>query len=457
MRTRIVPGWSSKPAGRLVRPAGFAMAAVAALIASQPAAAAPYSMARAERAMQAEFQRPDWAAQGDDRAAEALIDLLATARLDGLEPSQFKVASLRKALRRLGSEDSDDVAATKRVFDQAFVRYVTALRSGAAHGWVVVDSDLAPGRETPKQILARAAAAPSLADYVANMAFMPPAYAELRRSIQWGELEDRSRYGLVRLNMDRLRMLPATGRYVLVNAAAQRLEMIDNGRVVDQMKVVVGKAKNPTPVMAAFIRYAALNPYWEVPPDLAAERIAPNVVNEGLGYLKKHGYVVLSDWGASPQTIDPSTVDWKAVADGTIQIRVRQNPGPYNAMGRMKFMFPNREGVYLHDTPDKQLLQEAARLFSGGCVRLEDAPRLSKWMFGETLNPKGAGPDERVDLDKPIPVYIAYLTAMPEDGRIAFYDDIYGRDQAALAEQGGSEPGSQLSSYSRQVATYSSE
>ena len=335
MRTRIVSGWSSKPAGRLVRPAGFAMAAVAALIASQPGSAAPYSMARAERAMQAEFQRPDWAAQGDYRAAEALIDLLATAKLDGLEASQFKIASLRKALRRLGSEDPDDVAAARRAFDQAFVRYVTALRTGAVHGWVVVDADLAPGRETPKQILARAAAAPSLADYIGNMGFMPPAYAELRRSIQWGELEDRSRYGLVRLNMDRLRMLPSTGRYVLVNAAAQRLEMIDNGRVVDQMKVVVGKAKNPTPVMAAYIRYAALNPYWEVPPDLAAERIAPNVVSEGLGYLKKHGYVVLSDWGASPQTIDPSSVDWKAVADGTVQIRVRQNPGPYNAMGRM--------------------------------------------------------------------------------------------------------------------------
>jgi murein L,D-transpeptidase YcbB/YkuD len=96
-------------------------------------------------------------------------------------------------------------------------------------------------------------------------------------------------------------------------------------------------------------------------------------------------------------------------------------------------------------------------LFSGGCVRLEDAPRLSKWMFGETLSPKGAGPDERVDLDKPIPVYIAYLTAMPEGGGIAFYDDIYGRDQAAMAEQGSSEPASRLSNYSRQVATYSSE
>jgi murein L,D-transpeptidase YcbB/YkuD len=443
MRTRIISGWSSKPAGRSLRPAGFAMAALAALIAAQPSAAAPYSMARAEREMQSAFERPDWAAPGDQRAAEALIDLLATAKLDGLDPSQFKTASLRKALRRLGSDDPDDAARASQAFDQALVRYVTALRLGAAHGWVVVDSELAPSQETPKQILARAAAAPSLADYVGNMGFMHPAYAALRRSIQWGELEDRSRYGLVRLNMDRLRMLPPTGRYVLVNAAAQRLQMVENGRVVDEMKVVVGKPKNPTPVMAAYIRYAALNPYWEVPPDLAAERIAPNVVHEGLGYLKKHGYVVLSDWGETPEQVDPETIDWQAVVDGKIQIRVRQNPGPYNAMGRMKFMFPNREGVYLHDTPDKQLLQEAARLFSGGCVRLEDAPRLSKWMFGETLSPKGAGPDEKVELEKPIPVYIAYLTAMPEGGEIAFYDDIYGRDQAALAQQGD---GSRLSS-----------
>jgi L,D-transpeptidase YcbB len=436
MRHRIVSGRSSKPAGRFARPAGFAMAALVSLAAAQPALAAPYSMARAERAMQANADRPDWA--GSSRAAGALIDLLATAKLDGLDPSQFKMGSLRKALQRLESGDPDDAAAASRAFDAAFVRYVTALRSGAAHGWVVVDAELAPGRETPRQILARAAAAPSLADYIGKMGFMPPAYAGLRRSIQWGELEDRSRYGLVRLNMDRLRMLPATGRYVLVNAAAQRLEMIDNGQVVDTMKVVVGKPKNPTPVMAAYIRYAALNPYWEVPPDLAAERIAPNVVSEGLSYLKKHGYVVLSDWGATPEQVDPATVDWQAVADGTVQIRVRQNPGPYNAMGRMKFMFPNREGVYLHDTPDKQLLQEAARLFSGGCVRLEDAPRLSKWMFGETLDPRGAAPDEKVELAKPVPVYIAYLTAMPEDGRIAFYEDIYGRDEEALARQSDS-------------------
>ena len=437
MRTRIIPGWSSKPAGRLVRPAGFAMAALVSLGFVQPGVAAPpMAIAAKTTALRPAAAHLSWFAHEDGRAADVLIDLLETSRLDGLEPSSFPIGSLLSAKRRAESGDPKQVLAAERRFDEALVRYVTALRAGAGSGWVIVDKELTPSRETPSQVLARAAAAPSLAEYVGKMAFLHPAYAELRRTLEWARAEDReANEALVRLNMQRLRMLPATGRYVLVNAASQQLQMIDDGRVVDEMKVVVGKPKNPTPVMAAYIRYAALNPYWEVPPDLAAERIAPNVVSEGLGYLKKHSYVLLSDWGTEPTEVDPSTIDWQAVADGRIQVRVRQGPGPYNAMGRMKFMFPNSEGVYLHDTPDKQLLNEAARLFSGGCVRLEDAPRLAKWMFGEPLNPKGAGTEHRVDLPKPIPVYIAYLTAMPDGGQLAIYEDIYGRDQAALAQE----------------------
>ena len=378
--------------------------------------------------------QPRWFASADFRAAEALVDLLESSKLDGLKPSKFPIGSLNSAMRRAQGGDPRQVLDAERKFNEVFVRYVQALRSNAASGWVVVDKELAPGREMPAQILARAAAAPSLADYVGKMAFMHPAYGQLRRTLEWAREQDQEQSeALLRINLQRLRMLPGAGRYVLVNAAAQRLQMIDDGRIVGEMKVVVGKPKNPTPVMAAYIRYAALNPYWEVPPDLAAERIAPNVVNEGLGYLKQHGYVVLSDWGAKPDRVDPSTIDWQAVADGKIQVRVRQNPGPGNAMGRMKFMFPNSEGVYLHDTPDKQLLNEAARLFSGGCVRLEDAPRLGKWMFGKALNPKGAKPDQKVELPRPVPVYIAYLTAMPDGNQIAYYEDIYGRDQAALA------------------------
>ena len=433
MRKRIVSGRSSKPAGRLVRPAGFAIAALVSLAATQPALAGTDMSAAAEAGTFQSNASPRWFANGDTQAANALVALLESSALDGLDPSQFPINSLKSAIRRAEEGDSRRAMTAGRKFDQALVRYVQALHAGAGRGWIVVDKELAPGRETPGQILAHAAAALSLADYVANMAFMHPAYAGLRHALETAN--DENQEALLRINMQRLRMLPGSGRYVLVNAAAQRLQMVDNGRIAGDMKVVVGKPKNPTPVMAAYIRYAALNPYWEVPPDLAAERIAPNVVSEGLGYLKKHGYVVLSDWGETPERIDPSIIDWQAVADGTIQVRVRQNPGPGNAMGRMKFMFPNSEGIYLHDTPDKQLLNEAARLFSGGCVRLEDAPRLGKWMFGKTLDPKGAAPDKKVELPKPVPVYIAYLTAMPDGGEIAYYEDIYGRDQAALAKQ----------------------
>jgi L,D-transpeptidase YcbB len=211
--------------------------------------------------------------------------------------------------------------------------------------------------------------------------------------------------------------------------------MVENGKVVDWMRVVVGKATMPTPMMAALIRYAAVNPYWNVPADLTAERIAPNAVKEGMGYLKKQGYVVLSDWTSDATVVDPSTVDWKAVADGKVQIRVRQNPGPFNAMGRMKFMFPNNAGVYLHDTPNKDLLLEEARLFSGGCVRLEDAPRLAKWLYGHSLVvTKGMKPEQHVDLDRPVPVYLAYLTAVPSGEQTVFYDDIYAQDQPRLAQ-----------------------
>jgi len=200
------------------------------------------------------------------------------------------------------------------------------------------------------------------------------------------------------------------------------------------MKVVVGKPAQPTPMMAAMIRYTAVRPYWNVPIDLVAERIAPNVVKDGLSYLKEQRYVVLSDWTDEATPVDPGTIDWDAVAAGSIELRVRQNPGPANAMGQMKFMFPNPQGVYLHDTPNKELMVEDARLFSGGCVRLEDAPRLAKWLYGHPLKVARKGePEEHVDLDRPVPVYLTYLTAVSSDGQIVYLDDIYGRDRARMA------------------------
>jgi murein L,D-transpeptidase YcbB/YkuD len=185
--------------------------------------------------------------------------------------------------------------------------------------------------------------------------------------------------------------------------------------------------------MAAYIRFASLNPYWFVPPDLASERIAPNVLKQGLRYLDTLGYQLLSDWDENPTIIDPKTIDWKAVADGKVEVRIRQLPGPHNSMGRMKFMFPNEAGVYLHDNPERELFTEASRLYSGGCVRLEDAARLGRWMFGYDLDWESAGTEQRVPLKSLVPVYITYLTAVPDGTSIAYYDDVYGRDAARLA------------------------
>jgi murein L,D-transpeptidase YcbB/YkuD len=378
-----------------------------------------------------------WVRSGDDRAALRLIGILETSSLDGLDPKQFKLKALKRAVRDALGGKSNAVAKANAALDRALVSYVVALRNAPTGDWIVNDGGAIPVAPTKAEVLADAAASPSLEDWVGAMPFMHPSYAGLRRALASVEAQgDRNSAELLRINLRRARLLPANGRYVLVNTAAQKLFMYDGGEVVDEMRVVVGKAHQPTPMMAATIKFTALNPYWQVPSDLAAERVAPGVVREGLGYLQRHGYVLLSDWGDEARPVDPATVDWEAVAEGKILVRLRQNPGPNNAMGRMKFMFPNPQGIYLHDTPNKELLNEEARLFSGGCVRLEDAPRLAKWIYGKPLSWKGATTEQAVELPEPMPVYLIYQTAVPNGDQIVFYQDIYGKDRSLLAGSG---------------------
>jgi len=155
--------------------------------------------------------------------------------------------------------------------------------------------------------------------------------------------------------------------------------------------------------------------------------------------IRNAGYQVLADWSADPAPLDPTQVDWRAVANGQQEVRVRQLPGAGNAMGKVKFEFPNPLGIYLHDTPEKQLMLKDARQFSNGCVRLEDAERLGRWLFAGSLPAVGSAPEQKVDLPELVPVYITYLTAQVEGGRIALGRDPYGRDARAgvLASSAG--------------------
>jgi murein L,D-transpeptidase YcbB/YkuD len=371
------------------------------------------------------------------RQAHLLVELLASADLDGVAPGRYRVAELRNALQAASSGNRRAMRRADAALSQAFVDYVRDLTTPADSDVLYVDSELKPKAPKARSILEAAAKAPSLEAYIAEMGWMHPMYAQLRHALASGAYDTQQK-SIIRVNMDRARELPGGDeRYILVNAAAQRLFMYEHGRPIDSMRVVVGKPKYPTPMMAALIRFAALNPYWYVPTDLAAERIAPMVVKRGKEYLDRQGYQVVSSFAGDPQIYDPMTIDWQAVADGKQQILVRQLPGPYNSMGRIKFMFPNSAGVYLHDNPERELFEQAARLYSGGCVRLEDAWRLSHWLFHKDLTWQGAGTEEKVPLKTPVPVYITYLTAVPDGSTVAFLDDVYQRDGTRVAANDG--------------------
>ena len=204
--------------------------------------------------------------------------------------------------------------------------------------------------------------------------------------------------------------IPLHGRYLLVDAASARLYMIEDARVQDSMKVIVGKPETPTPALKSVIHYETLNPYWHVTADLARTLIAPRVLQEGEPYLTTRGYEVVSGWGPDARVLSPDSVDWAAVAAGTLQVYVRQRPGPANSLGRFKFDLPDGDGIYLHDTPKKELFAQDQRNLSHGCVRLEDAPRLARWLLGRDP-PAASAPEENILLPKPVPITISYLDA----------------------------------------------
>jgi L,D-transpeptidase YcbB len=219
----------------------------------------------------------------------------------------------------------------------------------------------------------------------------------------------------LRLNLDRWRWLPNElgDRYVLVNIAGFEMEVVEAGKVIESMNVVVGQRTTQTPIFADSIRYVVVNPYWNVPDGIMERTIRPAMALDP-NYLANHD------------------MEW---ADG----RLRQRPGPQNSLGRYKFIFPNDHDVYLHDTPDGHLFARTERAFSSGCVRIERPRDFARLLLGlqsdqdpESLDAiRAAGSEKWIKLDRPLPVFILYLTAWAqEDGSIRFHHDVYGRSGA---------------------------
>lgn len=253
------------------------------------------------------------------------------------------------------------------------------------------------------------------------------------------------------LNLERWRWLPQSlgERYVLVNLPAFDLRAVEERSVVLEMRVVVGRRYRRTPVFSDTIRYLVFNPYWDIPTSIAVLDKLPEVQKDSF-YLEGQGIRVFSGWAADQQEIDPSAVDWQALGPGNFPYRLRQDPGPLNALGRVKFMFPNRFNVYLHDTPGREVFKRADRDISSGCIRLEKPLELAQLLLRDNPDWRAESIEEflrdyrerTVRLATPWPVHLLHWTAWVDEEQVPhFRSDLYERDRKLAAALGKSLPG----------------
>ena len=245
------------------------------------------------------------------------------------------------------------------------------------------------------------------------------------------------------LNMERWRWLPQElgDRHVLVNIANFELDVVEGGREVMTMRVAVGRPFRKTPVFSDRISHLVLSPYWHVPFNLAVQDKLPEIQRQGVSWFARNNMKVFQGWGTSAREIDPATVDWRRLSATHFPYRLRQEPGPSNALGRVKFMFPNAFNVYLHDTPGREVFARAERAFSSGCIRVEQPMELALYLIGDqgwTRESIQRVVDQRVErtvnLPTPVPVHLLYWTAWADaEGAIHFRRDLYDRDPALAA------------------------
>jgi murein L,D-transpeptidase YcbB/YkuD len=243
----------------------------------------------------------------------------------------------------------------------------------------------------------------------------------------------------IELNLERWRWLPQDlgDRHILVNIAGFDLRVVEAGERVLDMRVMVGRPYRRTPVFSDTMRYLVLAPYWHVPRNLAVQDQLP-LIRRDPGHLARLKIRVFEGWGADTREIDPATIDWTQITANNFPYRLRQDPGPQNALGRVKFMFPNRFNVYLHDTPSRQLFAQASRDFSSGCIRIEHPIELAEYLLRDAPGwsrhaierAADAGREKTVPLPRPIPVHLLYWTAWVDaDGTMHFRRDIYASDE----------------------------
>ncbi len=385
-----------------------------------------------------------------------LVQQLKYSERHGLDPANYHVSEFEQ----LRAESQSRASGTRFPLDRvpemdarmtfAYLRYAADLL-----GWdenpkaIYVDWIVPARKEDLAARLADAVSKGAVRDSLESLAPTHQQYKGLQAALALERQHPTGHADRIRMNMERWRWAPHDlgDRYVLVNVPAYLMQVMEGGKPVLAMRVIVGKPDAPTPLFSDKMTYLVFSPYWNIPSDILRNEALPHLAKDP-GWLRRNNMEVV---GTKGDVVDASDVDWsdeKALAS----VRIRQAPGPENALGLVKFIFPNNFSVYLHDTPTDKLFFKDRRALSHGCIRVEQPVALAHYVMSdrpewtpERISTAMHGTEEQtVKLKSPIPVHIGYWTAWVEpDGKTVTYtDDPYGLDarQLQLIKEGRTTP-----------------
>ncbi len=282
------------------------------------------------------------------------------------------------------------------------------------------------------------AAVETAVDHVQRQARLRPDGIAGPATLGWLNRTPRQRADTLRANLERLRWLPDDfgARHIAVNVPDFTLQVVEHGVTIRRHDVITGRVSRPSPVLSAELEYVIVNPWWETPHSLAVNDELP-LFRRDPGAVARLGFQVLDRAG---NVVDASTIDWTTVSAAGFPYRLRQAPGPLNALGVVKLIFPNPHSTFLHDTPGRERFNELPRALSSGCVRVRDAVALAQWAV-DAGAPEAAGimalvesrQETRIDITEEIRVHFLYLTAFPDaDGSVRMVHDLYGKDPSII-------------------------
>jgi murein L,D-transpeptidase YcbB/YkuD len=390
---------------------------------------------------------PAWVdGDGPTNLGRAAMDVLRGAADHGLAPQNYGEPDLARDLDTLSKEsEDDDLPFAQRARDLARfdVRLTSALLTlgrDVAVGRAAVEPGKKGGsrRAAPDVAgaLQRVADEGNLDEWLTSMQPVHPQYAALLKALA-GARQDPAATALIAANLERWRAVPDDlgARHFLINIPEYRLYAREQGRTALEMKVIVGKPENRTPVFSDEMETVVFSPYWNIPDTIVAGETAPAVARDPR-YLERQQIEIVRSTKNGVTRVDPSDVDWDDPAE-LKQLAFRQRPGAHNALGHVKFLFPNDYDVYLHDTPSDELFARSGRAFSHGCVRVEAPDALAEYVLRDMPEWTGdairqamhSGIEKHVKLRQTIPVHIVYFTAgVDAEGRLQAWKDIYGLD-----------------------------